>query len=111
MSPRTRLGPPRFVLVAMMVLIAALAGCSGSSAGVPGTVSVVASFYPLAEAAEQVGGAAVSVTNLTAPGVEPHDLELTPQQKAELKFLQQGINPTPKQLDKAIEDFGKEALK
>ncbi len=33
------------------------------------------------------------------------------QQKAELKFLQQGINPTPKQLEKAIEDFGKEALK
>jgi zinc transport system substrate-binding protein len=40
----------------------------------------VASFYPLAEAAAQVGGANVGVTNLTAPGVEPHDLELTPDQ-------------------------------
>jgi zinc transport system substrate-binding protein len=80
--PRTRLDAPRIVLVAMMVLIGALAGCSGSSAGTRGTVSVVASFYPLAEAAEQVGGTAVSVTNLTAPGVEPHDLELTPQQIA-----------------------------
>src|SRR5262249_53425155 len=43
-------------------------------------ISVVASFYPLAEAAERVGGDAVAVTNLTAPGVEPHDLELTPDQ-------------------------------
>jgi zinc transport system substrate-binding protein len=38
----------------------------------------VASFYPLAEAARQVGGNAVAVTNLTPPGVEPHDLELAP---------------------------------
>ncbi|MGB3443315.1 MAG: hypothetical protein WBA97_31655, partial [Actinophytocola sp.] len=42
---------------------------------------------------------------------EKAGVDLTPQQKAELKFLQQGINPTPKQLEKAIEDFGKEALK
>jgi zinc transport system substrate-binding protein len=41
---------------------------------------VVASFYPLAEAAERVGGSFVHVTNLTAPGVEPHDLELTADQ-------------------------------
>ena len=41
---------------------------------------MVASFYPLAEAAEQVGGDHVQVTNLTAPGVEPHDLELKPSQ-------------------------------
>jgi zinc transport system substrate-binding protein len=38
----------------------------------------VASFYPLQEAAQRVGGARVDVINLTAPGVEPHDLELTP---------------------------------
>jgi zinc transport system substrate-binding protein len=39
--------------------------------------SVVAAFFPLVEAAEQVGGKHVTVSNLTAPGVEPHDLELT----------------------------------
>ncbi|HVF08158.1 MAG TPA: zinc ABC transporter substrate-binding protein [Actinomycetota bacterium] len=43
------------------------------------TISVVASFYPLAHAAETVGGEAVTVTNLTPPGIEPHDLELAPQ--------------------------------
>jgi zinc transport system substrate-binding protein len=41
-------------------------------------VGVVASFYPLAFVAERVGGDRVAVTNLTPPGVEPHDLELVP---------------------------------
>ena len=64
-----------------MALGVVAAACSRTaSATQPGTVSVVASFYPLAEAAEQVGGDHVQVTNLTAPGVEPHDLELKPSQ-------------------------------
>jgi zinc transport system substrate-binding protein len=45
-----------------------------------GAVKVVASFYPLAEAAQQVGGDRVEVTNLTPAGVEPHDLEIDPDQ-------------------------------
>jgi zinc transport system substrate-binding protein len=40
---------------------------------------VVTSFYPLQFVAERVGGDLVTVTNLTKPGVEPHDLELAPQ--------------------------------
>jgi hypothetical protein len=42
---------------------------------------------------------------------EKAGVPLTPEQKAELKLIQQGINPTPKQIDKAIEDMGKDALK
>ena len=38
----------------------------------------MASFYPLAFAAEQVGGPGLDVENLTPPGAEPHDLELSP---------------------------------
>ena len=57
-----------------------LAAC-GSGAGTKTTgTQVVASFYPFAFVAEQVGGTNVSVANLTAPGVEPHDLELKPKQ-------------------------------
>lgn len=37
----------------------------------------MAAFYPLAYAAERVGGEAVAVTNLTPPGAEPHDVELS----------------------------------
>ena len=64
------------------MLAAPLAACSSRSdaPGPSSGVQVVASFYPLAAAAQQVGGSFVSVDNLTAPGVEPHDLELTPQQ-------------------------------
>jgi len=44
------------------------------------SLSVVAAFYPLAEVAEQIGGGAVEVTNLTPPGAEPHDIELRSDQ-------------------------------
>lgn len=58
-----------------------LSGCSqgaqGSGAGEP---TVVAALYPLAFAAEEVGGDLVEVESLTPPGVEPHDLELTADQ-------------------------------
>lgn len=58
---------------------------TGPGAAAPGQVKVVAAFYPLAYAAQQVGGDAVAVTTLTPPGVEPHDLELTPSQVAQLQ--------------------------
>lgn len=61
----------------------AAAACSSPSAGGDGgsgRLQVVAAFYPVQEAAQQVGGNLVDVTNLTAPGVEPHDLELTPDE-------------------------------
>jgi zinc transport system substrate-binding protein len=45
-------------------------------------VSVVAAFYPLQYAVEQVGGQHVTVQALTKPGAEPHDLELSPRQVA-----------------------------
>jgi zinc transport system substrate-binding protein len=79
------------VMVSGMALLAMLiAGCGGSSGGTPVTetpgerLSVVASFYPLTVAAEQIGGDRVQVTNLTPAGAEPHDLELDPRQTEEL---------------------------
>jgi zinc transport system substrate-binding protein len=45
----------------------------------------VASFYPLAWAAEQVGGSRVEVQDLTPPGVEAHDTTLTAGQRADLQ--------------------------
>jgi zinc transport system substrate-binding protein len=43
-------------------------------------VTVAAAFYPVAFAAQRVGGARVAVTNLTPVGAEPHDLELDSDQ-------------------------------
>lgn len=58
--------------------LVALAGCGGSAAdGAGSRRDVVAAFYPLQYAVEQIGGDHVKVTGLTKPGVEPHDIELT----------------------------------
>jgi zinc transport system substrate-binding protein len=67
-----------FILGAAVLLLAA--GCGGSNGQASGgRIEVVAAFYPLAYAAEQVGGRKVDVRNLTPPGTEPHDLELSPR--------------------------------
>jgi zinc transport system substrate-binding protein len=42
-------------------------------------VSVVASFYPLYNFAQAVGGSHITVTNITPAGAEPHDYEPAPQ--------------------------------
>ena len=72
--------------VTLTVLLAACGGSAsdGGSATPGSALRVVAGFYPLAYAAEQVGGDAVEVINLTPPGGEAHDLELSPQQVAEI---------------------------
>lgn len=49
-------------------------------AGQRATIEVATTLYPIAWMVEQIGGERVSVTNLTPPGVEPHDLELAPDQ-------------------------------
>ena len=45
----------------------------------------MASFYPLAYAAEEVGDGRVEVSNLTPAGAEPHDLEVSPQDVAAIR--------------------------
>jgi zinc transport system substrate-binding protein len=74
---------PRTPAAGLVAVLAALS-LVGSACTTPGRASdgrlqVVTSFYPLAEAAERVGGDQVDVTNLTPPGVEAHDFELTPK--------------------------------
>jgi zinc transport system substrate-binding protein len=76
----------RSAIAAAAATLLALAGC-GSDDGAAGTgggdrLDVVAGFYPLEWAAAQIGGDRVEVSSLTAPGAEPHDLELTPRDVA-----------------------------
>jgi zinc transport system substrate-binding protein len=96
-------------LVSMMVILVLGAGAcsSGGSGASDGKLKVVAGFYPLAEAAMKVGGALVDVQNLTPPGVEPHDLELTPGEIADIQsadvvlYLSHGFAPA---VEKAVPD-------
>jgi zinc transport system substrate-binding protein len=63
-----------------VVLVTLAALVPAGPAGAVDRKKVVAAFYPVAWAAQQVGGDRVQVTNLTPAGAEPHDLELNPDQ-------------------------------
>jgi zinc transport system substrate-binding protein len=61
------------------------AACGGDDDATESRPRVAASFFPLAEAAQAVGGDLVEVSNLTPAGTEPHDLELTSRQVDQLQ--------------------------
>lgn len=82
-----------------------LAACGGPGGADGDTVSVVTSFYPVQFVTERVAGDNAEITNLTAPGGEPHDLELSPRQvasvqDADLVVYQRGFQTA---VDEAVE--------
>ncbi|MEV5610178.1 metal ABC transporter substrate-binding protein [Streptomyces sp. NPDC052225] len=91
--------------------LAALTACGSSAAdgkNSDGKLDVVASFYPMQFLAERIGGDHVDVTNLTKPGQEPHDLEVSAQQRAQLEesdvaVYLKGLQPA---VDEAISQSG-----
>lgn len=110
-APATRL---RSTAVTVLTVPLLLAGCGGPVGGADSGSGprVVASFYPLAYVAERVAGDHAEVVNLTSPGVEAHDLELTVRQTAELSeadlvIYQDGFQPA---VDEAVEQNGPEEV-
>ncbi|MFB6812564.1 metal ABC transporter substrate-binding protein [Streptomyces sp. NPDC056387] len=89
----------------------ALTACSGASATgghEDGKLQVMSSFYPMQFLAEQIGKDHVKVATLTKPGVEPHDLEITPRQTGQLGesdvvLYLKGLQPA---VDKAVAQSG-----
>ncbi|MFI1191292.1 metal ABC transporter substrate-binding protein [Streptomyces californicus] len=106
-----RLIPTTAVAGAVALGLTALSACSASDAadgGDGGRLKVTASFYPMQFLAERIGGEHVAVTGLTKPGVEPHDLELTPRQigsisESDYVLYLKGIQPA---VDDAIKQSG-----
>jgi zinc transport system substrate-binding protein len=72
----------------LVPLLAALVAGSTAACGVlpssDGRPTAVVSFYPLQFITERIAGGHVRIVDLTAPGVEPHDLELKVRQVAEI---------------------------
>jgi zinc transport system substrate-binding protein len=91
-------------VLAVAALALVLAGCGSDARSENRTV--VAAFYPLAWAAEEVAGDDVEVVNLTPPGAEPHDIELTARDVERVRaadvvlYLGQGFMPA---LEEAVE--------
>jgi zinc transport system substrate-binding protein len=106
MQPRPRAAVPVALLVAAVPL---LAGCGGPTGAVAdGKVGVVTSFYPLQYVAQRIAGGHAEVANLTHPGQEPHDVELTVPQTAELSdaavvVYEKGFQAS---VDQAVEQNG-----
>jgi len=96
-------------LVSSLVAMTLIAAGCGTAAGAKGKTTVVAAFYPLAFVAERIGGTKVDVENLTPPGSEPHDIELTPGDVARIQradvilYLSHGFQPA---VEQAVGDAG-----
>jgi zinc transport system substrate-binding protein len=107
----------RSALALGVVLVLAACGSGPASgrdaadrpgSGPGGRIVVAASFYPLQFVAQRVGGEHVDVRSLTKPGVEPHDLELTPRDvaalsRSDLAFYVKGFQPA---VDEAVKANG-----
>lgn len=112
----TRRVLPAAALALTALALPALTSCSGSGTASAasgdgkggGKLRVTASFYPLEFLADRIGGDNVQVTDLTKPGVEPHDLELAPRQiaalgRADVVISLHGLQPA---VDDAIKQSG-----
>jgi zinc transport system substrate-binding protein len=77
-----------------------------SDGGSDGRLRVIASFYPLAWAARQIAPGA-QVVDLTPPGAEPHELQLTARQRLDVQnatvvfMLGKGFQP---EVERAVKD-------
>lgn len=104
----------RMCLLACLLPLMAAAACANAGPAAstetkhPGQLSVVAAFYPFQFVAQRVAGDHATVSSLTPPGAEPHDLELTPRQVASLTtaslvIYQNGFQPA---VDEAVVQSG-----
>lgn len=90
-------------VAAIVVLLPLLAACGPGDSGRP---RVVTSFYPLQFIADEIAGRYNDVVDLTPPGVEPHEYELTIRQTAQVDtalvgFYESGMAPS---IDQAMKN-------
>ena len=82
-----------------VLLLGGCAAFTDDSVGLDNGVQVATAFYPLQYVTERVAGGHAEVENLTAPGGEPHDLELTVREtadvaQADLVVYERGFQPS-----------------
>lgn len=100
----------RSTLLGLLAALTTLTACSGGQGGAQGSgeLTVVTSSYPLEFVARQIAGDRADVRNLTPPGADSHNLELTPQQigalgEADVVVHLSGMQPA---VDEALQTAG-----
>ena len=98
------------VAIGVLLLMAACGspGATPAAGGQPSRLKIVVAFYPFQYVAERLAGPFGDVQSLTQPGAEPHDLELSPRQVAEiagadLVVYEHSFQPA---VDAAVEQVG-----
>ncbi|MDO5739719.1 MAG: metal ABC transporter substrate-binding protein [Ornithinimicrobium sp.] len=97
---------PLLLLTLPVSLLLAACGTGGSvPAAGPDQVSIAASFYPLEYLTSRIAGDHAVVTTLTGPGVEPHEVELSPRvvgslSSTDLVVYARGLQPA---VDSAVD--------
>lgn len=87
------------VAAALLLPLAVSSGCAPARpSSAAGGLRVSGAFYPLQFVVERVGGAHLAVSNLTAAGAEPHDVELSARdlvamRNADLVVYLRGLAP------------------
>jgi zinc transport system substrate-binding protein len=71
--------------LALLAVITSASSCGSTPSTPSAHLKVVASVFPLAELARQVGGGRATVTDLTPTGVEPGNLQLNREQVAAIQ--------------------------
>jgi zinc transport system substrate-binding protein len=96
--------------VGSLLVTTACGQTSGDPAGGAqrGPLNIVVAFYPFQFLAERIAGRYGAVQNLTKPGAEPHDVELSPRQVADiagadLVIYERSFQPA---VDAAVEQQG-----
>jgi len=90
---------PLALALALVMLTVGGCGRAGDDSGASEGAEVIAAFYPLEFVATEIVGPNATVTNLSPPGVEPHDLELAPDQVRSLAqadlvvYIGEGFQP------------------
>lgn len=73
------------VIAAATITALATASCAAETEPATEGVTVAAAFYPLEFVAERIVGDAGDVMTVAPPGVEPHDIELSPAKVREMQ--------------------------
>lgn len=71
-------------LLPLTALLVPLAACGAADEG-DGSPTAIVSAYPFEFLVEEIAGDLVQVENLTAPGVDAHDVELSPRQVGDVQ--------------------------